>query len=289
MANQTEIHPMVPPLLQRLRAFGTETAVLFQRSALKLVRRPVMLYFSLVQPVVWLLLFGQIFDRITKFPGLEQAFGGTSYFRFFIPAVILQTLLFGAAQSGIGLINDMDTGFLDKLLTTPVNRMAILLGKALADLTRMLIQGGLIVVIGWLFGQLQAEKVTYAHGIPGLLGGMGIALLFGLGLAAFNVLAALRTRNTETAFLIANFLTLPLLFTSSAQLPVQLLPTWLQDVARVNPVTYAVSSMRILLNGSQSASSATPGIYILETVAILGGITVVFLVLAARTFRRSVH
>jgi ABC-type multidrug transport system permease subunit len=195
MANQTEIHPMVPPLLQRLRAFGTETAVLFQRSALKLVRRPVMLYFSLVQPVVWLL----------------------------------------------------------------------------------------------LFGQLQAEKVTYAHGIPGLLGGMGIALLFGLGLAAFNVLAALRTRNTETAFLIANFLTLPLLFTSSAQLPVQLLPTWLQDVARVNPVTYAVSSMRILLNGSQSASSATPGIYILETVAILGGITVVFLVLAARTFRRSVH
>jgi len=289
MAAQAQTYPISPSALQRLRGFGTETAVLFERSTLKLIRRPIALYFSLVQPLVWLLLFGQIFDRITRFPGAEQAFGSTSYFQFFIPTVILQTLLFGAAQSGIGIINDMDSGFLDKLLTTPVSRMAILLGKVLADLTRMLIQGGMIVVIGWLFGQLRADKVHYVYGIPGLLGGLGIALLFGLGLAGFNVLVALKTRNTETAFLIANFTTLPLLFTSSAQLPIQLLPDWLQKVAHVNPVTYAVGSIRILLNGAQSVPGNTPGVFVFKTVLILGLVTILTLTLAARTFRKSVH
>src|SRR6266446_8929142 len=77
---------------------------------------------------IWMLLFGQIFNRIARFPDTQQAFGGKSYFQFFVPAVLLQTLLFGAAQSGIGIINDMQSGFLSKLLTTPVHRMAILLG-----------------------------------------------------------------------------------------------------------------------------------------------------------------
>src|SRR5262249_61012972 len=104
-------------------AFLAETGVLFARSMKKLLRRPIALYFSLIQPVIWLLLFGQIFNRIARFPGAEGAFGGRSYFQFFVPAVILQTLLFGAAQSGIGIINDMQSGFLHKLLTTPVHRM----------------------------------------------------------------------------------------------------------------------------------------------------------------------
>lgn len=272
-----------------ISGFISETAFLFQRSVRKLLRRPIALYFSLIQPVVWLLLFGQIFNRIASFPGAAQAFGGKSYFQFFMPAVILQTLLFGAAQSGIGIINDMDSGFLDKLLTTPVNRMAILLGKVLADLTRMLVQSGMIVLLAWIVGQFQSEKVVYIYGIPGLLGALAIALLFGLGLAGFNVFVALKTRNTESAFLIANFLTLPLLFTSSAQLPIQLLPDWLQQVARINPVTYTVDAMRFLLNGEQSPIGGTPMSLMLRTLLILGLITALTLILAVRGFRRSVH
>lgn len=276
-------------MLYGLQAFIFETAVLFERSVRKLLRRPIALYFSLIQPLVWLLLFGQIFNRIATFPGAAAAFGGKSYFQFFIPAVILQTLLFGAAQSGIGLISDMDSGFLDKLLTTPINRMAILLGKILADLTRMLIQGGLIVLIAWIFGQIQADKVVYAYGIWGLAGALGIAMLFGLGLAGFNVFIALKTRNTESTFLVANFITLPLLFTSSAQLPLSLLPSWLQHVARVNPVTYTVDSMRVLLNGSQAVPNVTPAVLLTQTVLILSLITIVTLTLAVRSFRRSVR
>jgi ABC-2 type transport system permease protein len=270
-------------------AFLSETAVLYSRSMRKLLRRPIALYFSLIQPMIWMLLFGQVFSRIAHFPNTEGAFGGRSYFQFFVPAVVLQTLLFGAAQSGLGIITDMQSGFLNKLLTTPVNRMAILLGRVLGDLSRMILQGLIIVLVAWLFGQLQADRVSYEYGIPGVFGALAIALLFGLGLAGFNVFVALKTRNVESTFLISNFLTLPLLFTSSAQLPLSLLPGWLQTVAMFNPVTYAIESMRILLNGPQAVPDAEPGPLLLKTVLILGLIATASLTLAVSSFRRSLR
>jgi ABC-2 type transport system permease protein len=289
MTTQAQSQPLAQPTPRSIGTFVSETGALYMRSIRKLLRRPVVLYFSLVQPLIWLLLFGQIFSRLTQFPGAAQAFGGTSYFQFFMPAVVLQTILFGAAQSGIGIITDMDSGFLDKLLTTPINRMAILLGKILGDLTRMILQGVLIILITWGIGQFQSERVSYTYGIPGIFGALGIALLFGLGLAGFNVFIALKTRNTEATFLIANFLTLPLLFTSSAQLPLQLLPNWLQTVARFNPVTYTIDAMRVLLNGQQSSVADTPQAVLLLAIAILSVIAAVTLTLAVRSFRRSVR
>jgi ABC-2 type transport system permease protein len=266
----------------------SETLVLYQRSLKKMARRPIMLYFSIIQPIIWMLLFGQIFNRIAKFPGMTAAFGGRSYFQFFVPAVILQTLLFGSSQSGIGILSDLQSGFLSKLLTTPIHRMAILLGRILADLTRMILQGVVILIIAWAAGLLQADPVQYAYGLPGILGALGIALLFSLGLAGFNVFMALKTGSTETTFLVANFFTLPLLFTSSAQLPIELLPGWLQRVATVNPVTYTIDAMRFLLNG-QVTVHATPLRLMLLTVGILGAVAALTLTLAVRSFRRSVR
>jgi ABC-2 type transport system permease protein len=268
-------------------AFLSETYILYQRSMKKLLRRPIAIYFSLIQPVIWMLLFGQIFNRIAG--ANAQAFGGKSYFQFFVPAVLLQTLLFGAAQSGIGIINDMQSGFLNKLLTTPVHRMAILLGRILGDLTRMSLQGLLIVLIAWLAGQLQSERVRYEYGLAGVVGALAIALLFGLGLASLNVFIALKTRNTESTFLIANFLTLPLLFTSSAQLPVALLPDWLQHVAKVNPVTYAIDAMRVLLNGAQAVPDAQAGPLVFQTVLLLALLAALMMALAVRSFRQSLR
>lgn len=268
-------------------AFLSETYILYQRSMKKLLRRPIAIYFSLIQPVIWMLLFGQIFNRIAG--ANAQAFGGKSYFQFFAPAVLLQTLLFGAAQSGIGIINDMQSGFLNKLLTTPVHRMAILLGRILGDLTRMSLQGMLIILIAWLAGQFQSERIRYEYGLAGVLGALAIALLFGLGLASLNVFIALKTRNTESTFLIANFLTLPLLFTSSAQLPVTLLPEWLQYVAKVNPVTYAIDSMRVLLNGAQAVPDVEAVPLVMQTILILSLLAALTLTLAVRSFRQSLR
>jgi ABC-2 type transport system permease protein len=262
--------------------FLNEVWTLYQRTLIKIFRRPVMVYFSIVQPLIWLLLFGQVFDRIAQAPGFSSAFGGLSYQAFYTPAVILQTILFGAGQSGLGLINDLDSGFLSKLLTTPINRLSILLGRVLGDMTRMLFQTIIILLASFLSGLRFTDgalepTITYHYGLAGLLGTMGIALLFGITLAGINVSIALTTRNTESTFLVSNFLTLPLIFISSAQLPLELLPGWIQVLARINPVTYAVNALRVLLYGE---AGAPPGTGVASTIALAVGMLVIFSVLS---------
>jgi ABC-2 type transport system permease protein len=246
------------------------------------------IFFSLVQPLIWLVLFGQMFSRIVRFPGAAESFGNVSYLQFFIPTVILQSSLFGSGQSGVGIITDIDSGFLDKLLTTPVNRLAILAGRLLGDLTRVTVQMVLVIAIGFLFGLFQDPQIDFHYGIPGILGALVIAMMFSLALMALNVFIGLMTRSTEATFIVGNFLTLPLLFTSSAQLPVELLPGWMQAVAQVNPVTYTIEAMRVLLNGPAAAGDDSPARVIIEAALILSGLCAVTLALATSRFRSAV-
>jgi ABC-2 type transport system permease protein len=238
--------------------------------------------------MIWLVLFGQMFSRIVHFPGAAQQFGNVSYLQFFIPTVMLQSVLFGAGQSGVGMITDIDSGFLDKLLTTPINRLAILLGRIVGDLTRMTLQIVLVVLIGWGFGVFQTPRVSFYYGVPGVLGALAIAMLFALVLMGFNVFIALTTRSVESTFILGNFLTLPLLFTSSAQLPIALLPHWMQVIARVNPVTYTIDSMRVLLNGPAAATDHSAGVTIILALAILLGLSAVTMAFATRRFRSAI-
>ena len=266
----------------------SETYVLYVRAMKRLSRQATVIFFSLIQPLIWLVLFGQMFSRIVRFPGAAAEFGNVSYLQFFIPTVILQSVLFGSGQSGVGIIVDIDSGFLYKLLTTPINRLAILLGRLSGDMTRMLMQMLLVIGIGWTFGRFQDPKVAFHYGVPGILGALGIAMLFALALMALNIFIALWTRSTEATFIVSNFLTLPLLFTSSAQLPIALLPGWMQAVARVNPVTYTIEAMRVLLNGPAAAHNHNASLAILEALAILIGLGAVTLAVATRRFRSAV-
>lgn len=264
----------------------SETAVLYVRAIRRLSRQSTVIFFSLIQPLIWLVLFGQMFARIAS--ASSQAFGHVSYLQFFIPTVILQSILFGSGQSGVGMITDIDSGFLDKLMTTPINRLAILLGRLLGDLTRITTQMVLVVVIGWIIGQWQDPKISFYYSVPGILGALGIAMMFALVLMALNIFIALSTRSTEATFIVSNFLTLPLLFTSSAQLPISLLPSWMQTIAHFNPVTYTIEAMRALLNGPAATHSHNTGIAIAEAVAILIGLGVVTMTLATSRFRSVV-
>jgi ABC-2 type transport system permease protein len=266
----------------------SESWPLYVRQVRRLSRQPTIVVFSLIQPLIWLVLFGQMFARIVHFLGAAAQFGNVSYQQFFIPTVMLQSVLFGAGQSGVGIITDIDSGFLDKLLTTPINRLAILLGRVGGDLTRMAVQVVLVIVIGFIIGQVQSPHVSFYYGIGGVLGAIGITMLFALVMTGFNVYIALWTKSTEATFLLGNFLTLPLLFTSSAQLPITLLPHWMQVVARANPVTYAIDSMRILLNGPASATEHRAGVTILLAVVIIGALAIVMLGMATRRFRAAV-
>jgi ABC-2 type transport system permease protein len=270
------------------RKFLSETYVLYVRQMKRLSRQATVIFFSLVQPLIWLVLFGQMFARIARFPGAAESFGHVSYLQFFIPTVILQSILFGSGQSGVGIITDIDSGFLDKLLTTPITRLAILSGRLLGDLTRITVQMVLVIVIGYIFGLFQDPQITFHYGLPGIVGALAIAMMFAIVLMALNVFIALWTRSTEATFIVSNFLTLPLLFTSSAQLPIELLPGWMQAIAHVNPVTYTIEAMRVLLNGPASAHNHNAGLAILEALGILIAMGSVTLALATSRFRSAV-
>ena len=250
----------------------SETWELYKRALLKLVRRPIVLYFSLLQPAIWLLLFGQMFNRMVDLPGASGMFGTTNYMAFFAPGVIMMTMLFGAGQTGLGLIQDMDSGFLDKLLTTPINRFSILLGKMGGDLTRMVFQAGLILVMAVLAG------VHIRTGMFGVIFILIISGLFGVALAGINTIIALATRNTEATFLLGNFVNLPLMFMSTAMMPKAFLPDWMQNVVQINPITYGIEGMRGLITTGFDPNKVFPAIIVLGTIAIVSitGATLMF-------------
>jgi ABC-2 type transport system permease protein len=224
---------------------------LYRRSMIKLSRMPSRLYFTLMQPLIWLLLYGNL---LSTFAGsASQQFGTNNYMTFFLPGIIIMTMLFGAAGSALAIITDDDTGYLNKLRVTPISRLSILLGNIMAELTRVMFQILILTVVAVMFG----VRFYNPYLIPLVF---LVALLFGLTIGSLGTFVGLATRNVQSTFLIINFFTLPLIFTSSAQLPINLMPEWLQVVARFNPITYAIDGMRAIvvgLNKEQIAQGVT--------------------------------
>jgi ABC-type multidrug transport system permease subunit len=146
----------------------------------------------------------------------------------------------------------------------------------------------LVIVIGYIFGRFQDPSIDFHYGVAGILGALAIAMLFALVLMALNIYIALWTRSTEATFIVSNFLTLPLLFTSSAQLPIALLPGWMQAIAHINPVTYTIEAMRVLLNGPHAAHNDNAGLVIVQALAILLGLCAVTMAFATSRFRKVV-
>lgn len=262
MITQAQAIPLTPVAIPHSDLLS-ESWELYKRSIKKLMRRPIVLYFSLMQPVIWLLLFGQMFNRMISLPGAGASFGTSNYMAFFTPGVIMMTMLFGAGQTGLGLIQDMDSGFLDKLLTTPINRFAIILGKMGGDLTRMILQALLILTLAVIAG------VNIRTGLLGVIFILIISGLFGMSLAGINTMIALKTRNTEASFIIGNFVNLPLMYTSTTMMPKSFLPEWMQNVAKINPVTYGIEGMRGLITTGFDPNQVFPAILVLGTIAVL--------------------
>jgi ABC-2 type transport system permease protein len=256
---------------------------------MRMLRAPVQLYVSLVQPLVWFVLFGQLFSRLTTGFGMAAVltgqnpivaqFGTANYSAFFLPAIIIQMMLFGAANSALGIITDDQSGYLNRLRVAPINRLAILAGNLLADLTRMLLQVAILLLVGLLFG------VRFEY--PGLLlFTFVLAALFGLMMGGAGIFVALTTRNTQATFLLLNFFMVPLLFTSSAQLPAALLPDWLQTVSHFNPVTYAINATRVIVTGL-NAQQVAAGESVMSVIGLGVGVMLVLatLALTAATLR----
>lgn len=251
-----------------------ESAILFARNLRKIVRVPLMLFFSLFQPLLWLLLFTQIFQRLGEFPQFRQQ-GFDSYLMFFAPSVLTMTVLISAFQSGMGMVTDLDTGMLDKFLISPIRRSSVLIGKVMADGARMLLQGATVLTIALLMG------ARIETGLPGALLMLVLAALFGVAWAGVSNIVALKTRHAEMTMMIGILLTFPILFLSTALMPEALLPGWVETVSRFNPITYVIDTARQLMNFGHDWGQV--GI----TLAVIAGVGVLTMTGATRAFRKA--
>lgn len=223
-------------------------AAIAQRTWKKTWRRPVALTFSLVQPLMWLVLFGFLFDRyrVVDLPP------GARYLDFLLPGVCGMTALFGASQSGIELIRDLQTGFLARLLWTPAPRALLLVGKIGADVVRLLAQATVVLLLGAALGaRIEAPR----------LGSGAVALaalaLFGIAFASVSVCVASVARSPEGMAAFVHVVNAPMLFTSTALVPSRQMPPALEAVARHNPLSLAVDAGRAAVLGGHVSAAAT--------------------------------
>ncbi|MEM9413360.1 MAG: ABC transporter permease [Planctomycetota bacterium] len=207
---------------------------MFQRSWLKVFRRPAILLLSFLQPLIWMSFFGFLFQR---FP-LGEMPAGVDYIDFLVPGICAMTVLVGASQSGIGLIRDMNSGFLDRLLYSPANNLALLTGKLSADVLRLVVQAFIVAIIGVLLGaRLQFELI-------GIIYGLSCLMIFACGYALLSCWVALLTRRQETMASFVHLVNMPIFFTSTALVPAKQMPSWLQAIAAWNPLSLVVEPLR---------------------------------------------
>ncbi|PGF18019.1 ABC transporter [Natrinema sp. CBA1119] len=221
--------------------FASDVWVTFVRWTIKSVRNPFVLVVSLVQPIIFLVLFTQVFGGVAT-----ATLEGISYETYLVPAIVIQVALVAAATSGIGLVNDIETGMFEKILVSPMNRTAVFLGKTLAEVVRIVVQVVIVLGLGVLLG---AEIAT---GIAGAIAIAAICVVFSIWFTAFSNVLAVVTRDEESTIIGANLLQLPLLFVSSAFLPLPALPDWIRTVATFNPITYGVDAARAVMLGEDT-------------------------------------
>jgi len=213
---------------------GADLWHLFVRLVRANVRMPVFVIISIVQPVLWVLLFGQLFRSVAALPG----FGAGSYVQFLAPGIAIMTALFGAAYSGMGMLADIDRGVLDRLLATPVAHGALLAARILYSAVQVAAQSAIILLVSAAIG-------ARPHG-----GAFGVALvlvaaaLLGAAFAAFSNALALLTRRQELVIAVMNFIVLPATFLSSMMMSGNLMPAWIRSAALFNPVNWAVVAAR---------------------------------------------
>lgn len=226
----------------------------------KTIRRPVVLSFSFIQPLIWMLFFGFLFHR---YP-LELFSAGVSYVTFLAPGVAAMTVLFGASQSGIALVRDHQTGFLARMLGTPAGAGAQLAGKLAADVVRLMAQAAVVLGLGVAVGaQLTFEPAAAAMAFAALA-------LFALAFSALSCAVALVARAPEPMSTFVQVVNMPVLFTSTALVPARQMPGWLQVVVRWNPLTLTVDSLRdALLFGISPRPEALAAVLLLAVVLFL--------------------
>ena len=232
--------------------FARDTWIILKRWLIKTVRNPFVMTTSLLNPIIFLVLFTEVFGGIAE-GAIGQSLGtDASYVTYLVPAIVIQTALIAATTSGIGQVDDIENGMFEKMLVSPLHRGAVFLGKSLSEIIRIVVQVSLILALGYVLFYFDTGAAPGAYVATGFLGAVGIvlvAILFSIWFTAISNVVALTTRDQESTIIAVNVLQFPLLFLSSAFVPVEALPGWVRTVAALNPITYGVDAARALMYG----------------------------------------
>ena len=260
-----------------------DTLVVARRNLIRYTRVPQLLVFTFIQPVMFVLLFRYVFGGSIRTPGV-------SYVDYLMPGIFVQTVVFGAVSTGIGLAEDMQTGLVDRFRSLPMARVAVLGGRTLADLVRNAFVVVLMLAIGVAVG------FRPHGGIPSIVLASVLVLAASFALSWVFALVGMRSGNAEAAQAISFPVLFPLTFASSAFAPVSNMPGWLQVFAAHQPITVIIDAARgLMLGGHDSAIlrqnkllAGTTGSNLAWAVASIAVVLAVFVPLAVDRYRKAV-
>lgn len=235
----------------------TDSWVIGKNEILIQMRNPLWLFFGLFQPIVYLALFSPFLSGIASAPG----FPAESAIQFFVPGLLIMNILFGAGFAGFGLINQLRSGFIERIRVTPVSRLALVIGLVLRAPVVVLIQSSILIIVALFFG----FKLSFwgAHLLLLLM------ILIGLTMSSISYTIALLVKDEGTLAAATNFFTLPLMLLSGIMLPVAFAPKLIQKIAAVDPFRYAVDAARAAANGNLSDGSIIVALVVFAVLSTL--------------------
>jgi ABC-2 type transport system permease protein len=252
-----------------MTTLAPHTGYLTHRLIMSTARQPAFVVIMLIQPMIWLLLFGQLFKRVVEIPG----FATGSYIDFLTPGVVVMTVLFTSGWAGMAFIDDMDRGVMDRMLSSPVSRGAMMLASVLDQAITIVVQGLIVVLVGLALG------ASFSGGVLGVLVMLLAAILLAAAFSCLSNGMALIVRTSESLIGFSTMLTLPLSFLSSAMMAREAAPGWIQTVSSYNPVDWTVVAAREALSADPDWGAVLLRLCGLFLVAVVTGF------IATRAFR----
>ncbi len=264
----------VPALTDRRRLGGvaqaaSDTSAVAWRNLVAYRRVPQLLVFSTIQPVVFVLMFRYVFGGAIRITG-------ESYVNYLMPGIFAQTVVFGSMGTAIGLATDRGAGLIERFRSLPMARSAVLAGRTLADLVRNLFVVVLMLAVGFAVGFRPHDSTVIT-----VLAGVLLVVLFGYAVSWIFATVGLAARDAETAQAMSFPVLAPLVFASTAFVPLRSMPGWLQPFAQHQPVSATVDAVRVLMTGGATTRP------LLKALAWIIGIVVVFAPVAVRRYRRT--
>ncbi len=269
--------PVAPPLpepglVTRARWSVSDTMTIARRNLLVWMRVPAYIVFTIIQPIMFVLMFRYVF-------GGAIPIHGTSYVEFLMPGILGQTAAFACFGTAIALAQELQKGVIDRLRSMPMSRSAVLAGRLVADTARIIVTIVIIVGIGYAVG------FRFINGVIPAIGMVLLAIVFALAFCCIAAYTGLAIGDEESVQAFGLIWLFPLTFVSSAFVPIYTMPGWLQAFANNQPVTYTINAMRALAIGPASHQPLGPNL--LKSLAWLIGIFVVFVPLSVRAYKRA--